>query len=169
MPMISLVGCNAVGKTTAAARYATRYPFLKTWSLDLLRKEFPDTSAKVQLAARCVAERGTVHLIESVYTTHLDCPPHPVFVAVCDWKLYERHMRARCERRGKRFRDDYWNPGKLEYESGRRYRNWVAKNLRPSDVVLFEIRDQAADWATLDERVAAVIRRLHNETLRART
>jgi predicted ABC-type ATPase len=42
--------------------------------------------------------------------------------------VMKAHMQARCEKRGKTFRADYWSRQKLEYEGSRRYPNIFRKN-----------------------------------------
>ncbi len=105
---------------------------------------------------------GGVTLVESARTTHLEFVSResPTIVVTCSAALYEKHMRARCEKKGKRFRDDYWNAYKLEYECHRRYINYCEKS--GIKAAYFLIEDQARDWPAVDEYFSTVFRRLHN-------
>jgi hypothetical protein len=73
-------------------------------------------------------------------------------------------MKARCEAKGKRYRDDYWTKLKLQYESGRRYLNYAKKSLAGYDIKFFEIKDQASDWPEVDEYFGTLFRKLNNQT-----
>lgn len=228
MPIIHLVGPNAIGKTTAVVRWGQKYGGLKVVSLDLLRKPGYDT--KEEKAARCQEwkESDQVVVVESARTSQLtivscdsesqgitisnnnringyrwkgtqdekkqavegvrdrfgivvcesarttttttsySLPDEPVILLTCPGEILGRHLRARCEAKGKRFRDDYWDQWKLDYESSRRYLNFAAKNLRPEQVRHFEIKDQARDWPVVDEYFGSLYRRMHNELIRNR-
>jgi len=183
MSLISLVGCNAVGKTTAALRYAQRYPSLLIAECDTEKVLMPTTEGMERAVLREKGWKGTaeekenlmsgyrhrehVSLIVSARTTHLNfcCLGEPVIMVTCDWQLYEKHMRARCEAKGKRYRDDYWDEYKLKYESSRRYLTFAQKNLQPQDVHHFVINDQATDWPKVDECFRWLYRKLHNQLL----
>jgi hypothetical protein len=231
MPIIHLIGPNAIGKTTAVRRWAARYGhLLATVSLDLLRKPGYDTAE--EKSARCAEWRDApiVTVVESARTTQLmvvSCdmgssghtfvagqevasvtnwkgtqdqkqqgvaqvrqrlgitvlesvrttttttttryalPEDPVILLTCDWQTLGNHLRARCEVKGKRFRDDYWDQWKLGYEASKRYLNFAAKNLTPEQVKHFEINDQARDWPAVDDYFGALFRRLHNALIRS--
>lgn len=181
MALISMVGCNAVGKTTAARRWSERYgPRLlcvladvQTELCDGVETRVKATKGTAEEKADLVAryrDEPRVVLFESARTSHLPAtrPGEPVIIVTCDWQLYEKHMRARCAAKGKRFRDDYWDERKLRYESGRRYSTFSVKYLAGYDVRQFEVRDQAADWVKIDEYFGMLFRRLHNELNRRR-
>ncbi len=171
--IISLVGCNAIGKTTAARRWAAKYPQLVSVSADggtfVIRDGVEkrqvewkgEVATKERLTRGYAAEKGVV-LIESARTTHLAFTPEdsPTIVVTCSWQLYEKHMRARCLAKGKRFRDDYWTQDKLAYECSRRYLSWVAKHFEGREVHYFEIEDQARDWPKVDECFDRLYRRM---------
>jgi len=181
--IVSMVGCNAIGKTTAAGRYVARYR-------GLLQAVLMDVQAIIGPVPgerrRCLESKGTegekaglvdamrssptVTLMESARTTHLRVigSDDPVIVVTCTPELYERHMRDRCLRLGKRYREDYWTQVKLTYECHRRYVNFVGRVLDPSQVRYFVIADQARDWPAVDEAFARLFRQVHNEMVQER-
>jgi hypothetical protein len=75
-----------------------------------------------------------------------------------------RMMRARCESKGKKFRTDYWDAHKLDYESNRRYRNYLVKYNRLATIV--EVENQVADWERVDEVFYALYRKIHNRMVK---
>lgn len=226
MPIIHLIGPNAIGKTTAVRRWAGRYANLTTASLDLLRKEAPDGPAKRQyletkagdavvvaesvyssqvlrvvscdqggagarleggewvadpdwkgdqaekerkvLALRRSAPIALVESARTTTTTVFALPDEPVIVVICPGAKLRDHLKARCEAKGKKFRDDYWTEWKCDYEAQRRYLNFAAKNLRPEQYRVFTIEDQARDWPAVDDYFGTLYRRLHNDLVRRR-
>jgi hypothetical protein len=69
-------------------------------------------------------------------------------------------MRARCVKKGKRFRDNVWTDWKLEYEGHRRYTNYCEK--AGIDAAFFKIEDQARDWPAVDAYFSKIFCRLWN-------
>ncbi len=71
------------------------------------------------------------------------------------------HMEARCARKNKTFRKDYWSIRQLEYEGMRRYPNYFSKK-RITNVKLFtmdlEYRASAEIEAHLEARIREVLR-----------
>lgn len=177
--LISMVGCNAIGKTTAARRYVERCPGLVAVLMDVQTILGPGSATRREPRTKgTVAEKqalvdelravGRVVLLESARTTHLEAttPDEPIILVTCTPQLYERHMRVRCAAKEKTFREDYWDGNKLAYESGRRYVNWAGKYLTPDRYQHFEITDQAADWPAVDSYFFQVYARLYNQLLK---
>ena len=104
MPFIALVGPHAVGKTTAAKRWAARYQQLQICHCD--NQKPPEASDEIVLLEGCsaMANRWLPQLnIQEVI--HCYCAP----------EMLEANMRARCASKGKKYREDYWTPRWLEY------------------------------------------------------
>lgn len=112
--------------------------------------------------------KSPIALVESARTTTTTyaLPTDSVIIVVCPGAVLGKHLEARCAAKGKKFRAEYWTPDKLEYESSRRYLNFVKKNLSPNQYKVFHIADQATDWEAVDEYFGSVYRRLHNELVR---
>jgi hypothetical protein len=110
-------------------------------------------------------------LVESARTTtvSLALPEEPVIVVVCPGEVLGKHLRARCEKKGKKFREDYWDEWKLSYESSRRYINFASKNLRPEQYKVFQIEDQARDWLVVDAYFGSIYRKMNNELNRRKS
>lgn len=184
MPVIGLSGPNAIGKTTAVSRWVHRYQSLWAALADNQRETGADDWDKVLAgppnvrewkhdgeAKRLLVEKhraGRVTVIDSARTTALNFfeAGEPIILVVTDGPTLGRLLRARCEDRQKRFRDDYWTADKLDYEARHRYLNFAAKGIGECNV--FEIRDQARDWAAVDEYFGRLFRRLHNELNRSK-
>lgn len=181
MPLISLNGPNAIGKTTAMGRWLLRYPRLygviadNQWEARNVNgqivkervREWKDALAAKRDAVEALRSKALVAVIDSVRTTCVNFfgpEDHAIFV-VCSWQTMERVLRARCAANGKRFRDDYWNVTKFTYESRLRYENAAAKFLRPEQCRFFTVEDQARDWVVVDEYFGRLYRKLHNEAV----
>lgn len=183
MALISLVGCNAIGKTTAARRWCARYPGLIALLMDVQTRlsgggavtervrGSKGTDADKRALVEAARADPAVHLFESARTTHLNhlLPGEPAIVLLCSWQTYERNMRARCTAKNKRFRDDYWNPGRMEAESIRRHGNFVRKHLPPEQYRVFYVEDYDRDWPAVDEYFGELYRKLHNRIVRERS
>jgi hypothetical protein len=87
MPIISMVGCNAIGKTTAAFRYAAKYKDKLTvciadnqWVLidgeKIKERGWKGTSEEKQELVEKYASQGGITLVESARTTHLEFVDH---------------------------------------------------------------------------------------------
>lgn len=107
---------------------------------------------------------------ESARTTTVNyaLSDEPVIIVICSWQVLGKHLRARCEAKGKKFRDDYWDQKKLDYEASKRYLNFATKNLPTSQYKIFTIEDQARDWPAVDEYFGKLYRELHNDLVRKR-
>lgn len=117
-----------------------------------------------------VRQRFPLSVCESARTTttRYATPSDPVIIVTCPGPVLGKHLRARCEAKGKQFREDYWDQWKLEYESTRRYLNFAAKNLMKEQVRHFVIEDQARDWQAVDAYFGVLYRRLHNQLMGGR-
>lgn len=156
--LVCLFGPHAIGKSTALARWSKRYPSLRTFPIDDMRREFPDEKAKSALAARCVADQSVVYVIDSART--FDCGfLAEILVVTCRPEVLRRNMVARCERRGKKFREESWGERVLVYESKARYANFLERTGYPGTVLTI---NDYSDWQTVDEYFYALYRRLCN-------
>src|SRR5207253_998259 len=108
-------------------------------SLDLLRKPGYDTAEEKSQRCKEWKDSGGVVVVESARTTTTSyaLPDEPVIIVTCSWQSMRGNMMARCAKKDKRFRDDYWDEYKLTYESSRRYLNFASKNLDPKQVKHF--------------------------------
>jgi hypothetical protein len=70
------------------------------------------------------------------------------------------HLRARCEKKGKTFRADYWTRWKLEYEGMKRYPNSFRKNgIKPQTFAIdkdYKVCDAMASFLEDGIRAALV-------------
>jgi hypothetical protein len=181
--VIGLSGPHAIGKTTAVRRWVNRYPGLvacladnqrecrrEDWDAVMaappnVREWKGEAEAKRRLVEKHRAA-PTVAVIDSARTTALNYSLSGEHVRrmTCSPESLERFMRARCRRKGKRFRDDCWGRKMLEGESSRRYLSFAART--PAGVKVFEVNDQARDWPAVDEYFGRLFRRIHNALLR---
>lgn len=178
MPVIGMVGPHAIGKTTAARRWAARYTKLvvaiadQQWEESASGKErvkaWKGTAEEKEALVADRRARPVVTLVESVWTTacRFFTPEEPIIIVTCDWRVMERVFRERVKRLGKTFKEDYWTPRKMGYESAVRYLNFAQKNWSPQQYRHFNIEDQARDWPAVDAHFGALYRRLNNQTLR---
>lgn len=176
MPVIALCGPNAVGKTTAARRWAARYPRLVACLCDVrgLIQEGIETKDshcwkkhRGLLAERYRAlAQSRVVLVESASGYGLriaqDVEAQHWIVLVCSWQASLVQRKARCARTGKVFKEKAWTPTRLGYESERRMLNAVS-GLPPVRYKVFRVEDQSQDWEVVDEYFCALYRKLHNE------
>ncbi len=171
--IISMVGCNAVGKSTAARRYAARYPMLKVVSADTQLELHNGVEERVREwkgtvdDKRLMVEKTYQHpvaLVESARTTHLEFlkPGSPIIIVTASAEMYKANMVARCLLKGKKFRYDYWTDFKLGYESHTRYINYARKNLTQHRVIYFKVEDKAKDWPAIDECFTKLFREYWN-------
>jgi hypothetical protein len=61
------------------------------------------------------------------------------FVTLTTAEVMEANVRARCAKKGKRYRDDYWTPHKFDYEGTRRYRLSVPRFIPDEFIQWFEM------------------------------
>lgn len=176
MPIIHMMGPNAIGKTTAANRYAQKYgdriavvlADIQTVVVGQQRtreRGWKGTQEEKQALVEGVREQYPVVLCESARTTTTTyaLPDEIIIILTCSPERMEENMRARCEAKGKRFRDDYWKLDKLAYESSRRYLTFAKKNLDPKQIRHFKIEDRVRDWPAVDEFFSEVFCRLWNK------
>lgn len=175
MAIIQLIGPNAIGKTTAARRYADRYKTQLTVmhcdnqlivnnGVKTRDHRLKATMAEKQQALEDWRSHPGVCLFESARNDmlRLALSREPIIFVVCTAKMHERNMRARCEAKGKKYRADYWVHSRLEYECCGRYVNFAQKNLAKSQYTIFELNDQERDWPAVDEYFYTLFRKLHN-------
>lgn len=172
--ILALIGPHAIGKTTAIKRWSTRYPLLKVAACDNCKafsegweERQPDwggsSDAKIAIATR-LAEDTRLWICEGNTARNMPwlkvVPCVAIFHVYCAPKKFGELMKARCEKRGKEFRRDYWTDQKLWYESSQRFENAQMKGrLATKRVQSFEIKDQSRDWKYVDY---AFIKELHS-------
>jgi molybdopterin-guanine dinucleotide biosynthesis protein len=180
MAVIGICGPNAVGKTTFVYRMLDRYgPNLvaaiadNQWEarsrVDKARVHaWKGTVEEKEALVRKHQQANHVCVIDSVRTTALNyfSDTDPVIIVTCTYEKMGEVLRARCAKKGKRFRADYWDQWKLGYESAARYLNFASKNLNPAQVRHFVIEDQARDWPAVDTYFGQLYRRIYNKILR---
>lgn len=175
--IISLIGPHAIGKTTAIKRWSAMYPWAKVVMCDQglafnaegweekQRGWLGSSDEKVACAVRAaydpdlwICEGNTARnmpwmkVIKSQLLIHVFCSP----------EKFRELMRTRCEAKNKKFREDYWDDKKLEYESAGRFRNALkAGRILASSVVEVEINDQAKDWLIVDQIIVDTLSRVH--------
>lgn len=172
MPVIGLIGPHAVGKTTAARRWAARYSGLTACLTDiqLVLRNGVETRVrgwkgtkeeKIELTREAQSYSGVV-LVESArgFSTWLSVllPTDFVIVITCSESLGRQWLE---ERRGGRKLSEYWTATRLEYECSRHLLNSV-KRLKPDQVKHFEFTDRAKDWKEVDSYFSALYRKLNN-------
>lgn len=149
MAVIALVGPHAVGKTTAARRWAARYSNLKVVHCD--------GDKQVNIPGRVVLLEGcSAHANQWIDKVAVDWVIH----AYCAPELLRQNMKLRCEAKGKTFRDDYWDNSKLVYESYHRMNNLLSRlGLKHSD---FLVADRQTDWRNIDLEFGTLYRTYNN-------
>jgi hypothetical protein len=180
MPMICMVGPNAIGKTTAVERWSKRYgDKLTAISCDNQRvivgesvtKElgWSGTAAEKQALVNKYRDLPQVTLIESARTDIVRFlhGQGNLLVVTCEPAEHRRHLQARCARSNKLFREDYWTFEKCRYESTRRYVNSANTNFHPRQVKIIELKTYD-DWSIVDTYFYSLFRSLYNSTLKAK-
>ena len=111
--------------------------------------------------------RTPIAIVESARTTTTSYAARtdPVIIVICPGVVLGKHLRSRCEAKGKKFRADYWTLDKLNYEASRRYLNFAQKNLASQQYRVFKIEEQERDWQDVDKYFEAVYQRLYNQLL----
>lgn len=86
---------------------------------------------------------------------------HPV----CGAPMFEAIMRARSKRAGKRFKDEYWTPSKLYYESWSRHTNLAAKYFDPVGLPYntIEVHEDYGEWSDIDNLIWRLVSRWPEE------
>lgn len=177
MPLISVFGPNAIGKTTAVKRWRKRYKSMCTFidaDLNLVmegeaewrEKGWSGTIEEKRALVTKYRALPKVTVVVTARTATWIQPGDYVLILSCDWKTHEKHIRARCDAKGKRFRDDFWTEKVLRGESSRRYINFGAKYVDEGHLVHKVIEDQARDWPVVDEAFYRLFRKVHNEMIR---
>jgi len=183
MPLIVMVGPNAIGKTTAAARWYESYPSLVSVSCDngLVRanglsnviprdreKGWSGSVEEKTALVRKYRDLERVVLIESARTDIVRFAEGEgwLLVVTCNGPTHKRHLQARCEAKRKRFREDYWTDQKLTYESFGRYNNAANRYWDCAKTERFVVEDQETDWARIDDWFGTLFRKLHNGLIR---
>lgn len=149
MSIIALVGPHAIGKTTAANRWAARYRNINVVHCD---GKLPSNLGGVTILEGCsaMANRWLPQLSHRIaLVVHCVCSPERLAQA----------MQERCTKKNKIYRDDYWTPRWLEYEASKRMDNLLAKRLPNVRCKKFEV-EAHDDWRYVDEYVSAEIRLL---------
>lgn len=172
--IISVFGPNAIGKTTAARRWAAKYPgLLRCISADLCLVMENGEERREQGWNKTIEEKralvgkyrqlSQVTIVETARTSRWVEPEDFVVALTCPWELHQKHMMARCAAKNKKFRAEYWTQAKLDYECSRRYTNFVAQYVHPSKYKHLAIADQARDWPKVDAFIYQLFRRFHNQ------
>ena len=151
---IALVGPHAIGKTTAAKRWAVRYSSLGVVHCD---NNAPEDLEGVVLLEGCsaLANRWLPQV----------CPAE-VIHCYCSPETLAENMKRRCQDRGKRYREDYWTPRWLGYEAKIRMTNLLSKRLAGVKVVEFLISNKEQDWQVVDAYFGKLYRELNNALVR---
>lgn len=167
MPVVVMIGPHAVGKTTAAKRWKTRYgEGIQDWSIDRLRgkTQYHDNAAKARLVKEC-RQSPIVNVIESArgFAVLLDSliPEDPEVIALtCDQSAARIWWAER--RKGKSL-SDYWTDNRLQYECVDYAVNALQK--RGIRYKHFDVVDREASWVEVDAYFSKIYRRLHNELM----
>lgn len=180
MPIIGMIGANAVGKTTAVRRWCQRYTRLVGVCCDsqiqiMDGRESPSkgwqgTDAARQALIRKYQAMDRVVVLEGAagYGCRIirEAKPVHTLIIVTNEDSMKAFLRDRCGRRGKEFRADYWTPKKLQYEGNHRCMNFARKELFHLDYTVVEINDQEKDWAEGDVVFGKLFRRYNRRSLR---
>lgn len=156
-----MLGPHAIGKSTALKRWKNRYgALLETYSLDDMRKTYPDNPQKQELI-HLLNRANRVCVVESgkAFAGWMSVVPRTahVIVPVCTADLIKQWTE---ERSGKPM-SDYWTRQKLEYESERRFKNFC----RPyHNTMFFTVRDREKDWERIDQYFYKIFRTLNNRS-----
>ena len=177
--LISVIGPHAVGKTTALKKWSNKFKDINFVHADnciefnskgMYRKEkkwMGTSQDKVELTQKCkddseiwVVEGNTprntpwLKYVQSDAVIHVYTSPD----------RFREFMKARCDKRGKQFREDYWTPQKLYYESYNRFNNLRLKNWEgwELDFAEFEISNYS-DWRKIDFHFYKLAYRLLND------
>lgn len=180
-PIVALFGPHAIGKTTAARRWAVKYrPKLTTISADnqleydgcseIRVRGWQGSLADKHQLLKQLRDRSKVFLIESCssygtqilrgllktdYVIHVHCSP----------KVMLDNLRNRALKRGKQFNAPYWDQRRLKYESYDRLHNCAKTYGLLSQVVEFKVDNYEEDWPVVDEYFGSLFRKLHNAQL----
>lgn len=177
---ITLVGPNAIGKTTAVRRWVARYSKLVAISADLQlvfrdgeetrQKGWSGTAEQKQQLVDEYQSLQRVVVVESARTDILRFSRNNGFLLLvtCSAESHRQHLIQRCTAKEKKFRDDYWTLGKCAYESQRRYVNSAKENFDSNRTHMFTVNDQERDWPVVDEYFGQLFRRLHNQIVRSK-
>jgi hypothetical protein len=181
--VIAMCGPNAIGKTTAARRWAAEMPYLTACLCDskaVVRNgveceedaswKSADPEVRAGLAQRYSTWPGVVlvesasgyglRIAEEMRADHwiiLTAPP----AASLD------QLRSRAVALGKPFRDDYWTLTKVGYESERRLLNYARSKLPDNRWTQFVIENQTRDWPVVDKFAKALISKYHSTLVRS--
>lgn len=155
MRCVVVVGPHAVGKTTAARAWASRYP--EVIAVDCDHESVPSGVApEVVMVLEGSAARANTWLPTVVRAF----PDVAVISCHCSSDRMLANMRRRCESKGRKFNEGYWTADKLRYESRDRAKNLLRK-LGVTVAGEFEINTWD-DWDTVTDCFSRVYRRLHN-------
>lgn len=159
-----VTGSNASGKTTTVARVLERladYPSDRIFSIRADNDgRFKGSSENQEAVLTDIWLSDTpVIIIEGtrintpllrVAKKHAAARKLTVIMTTQTPEVMEAHLRARCEKKGKTFRADYWTRWKLEYEGMKRYPNSFRKNsITPKTYAIdrdYKVCDQIADF-----------------------
>lgn len=175
--IIGLCGPNAIGKTTALRRWCDHYPKLygafadvqleTVGRVDTRVREWKGTVEDKAKLVQQHRETGHILVVDSARTMALEAlhKTDQIILVLCTGPTMGRNIKARCEEKGKKYREDYWTKTKLEYEASKRYRNWVWSKAK-CDYKVFWVEEYERDWPPIDEYFASLYRRAHNQKLR---
>ena len=168
MAIITLLGGHGVGKSTAVKRWKSKYG-VDVYSLDDLRKEYYDNSAKCELVKRLQAERK-VSVVEtakgySAMLLELSETDPIIIVSPSSPEVGRKLMESR---KGKPL-TAWWGPDQLQYELIDKFKNFVVKNLNEAQCRFFSITTQETDWEAVDEYFGCLFRKLHNQMVRSQS
>ena len=182
MSIIALLGPHAVGKSTAADRWLVRYGSLGlvvvhcdnsrivTATGSTTQKGWSGSTEEKQSLARVCAASPLIHVLEGNTARNIPwlkaVPVVAIIHATCNWEQFSVFMQSRCAAKGKKYREDYWDSKKLEYEAHQRLHNAVHNYGICSPIADFMIEDQTADWHRVDEHFSQLFRQLHNKNVR---
>lgn len=182
MPIIALIGPNAVGKTSAVTRWCKKYQRLvgclcdsnqrvvagqleieaRSWKQNESRAALVEHYKLLSQTAVIVAEGASGYGLRIAKELDADL----WIIITCSAQASRRQLQARCQQRGKTFRADYWTDLRLSYESERRHIKYARKNLPAERFVVAAVEEQAEDWPKVDQLFGTIYRRLNNELLR---
>jgi len=170
--LVALIGPHAVGKSSAGERWAERYKDINVVNCDNAvaynssgwrerqRGWLGSTDEKVALATLC-ADEPKLWVCEGNTARNMPwlkvVPIYTIIHTYCKPKLFGTLMKERCNRNGKKYREDYWTEQKLWYESEQRFRNAWSKHLNPRTTLKdFLIEDVQKDWKKVDMEFSKV-------------
>lgn len=180
--IIALLGPHAIGKSTALNRWIHHFgnrgligvhcdnnQKVSAAGTEIERGWSGTTEQKQRLALHCALSKS-IFVLEGNTARSIpwakSVPSHIIIHVTCSPERFGELMQSRCDAKGKKYRSDYWDYKKLEYESRRRLANAITNYHITCPVIEFFIEDQTKDWVHVDAYFCKVFRKLYNYSMR---